>query len=74
MLYAEGSCGRVAAMKKTSDTPPTDSRDEEDPMWGDMLAGFFGVKPSAAPSVAGPARADKPAPRKPTRKLPKPKA
>jgi hypothetical protein len=58
-------------MKKTSDTPPTDSRDEEDPMWGDMLAGFFGVKLGAAPSVAAPA--DKPTARKPSRKLPKPR-
>jgi len=53
----------AAAMRKTTNTTPAASGDDEDQdlMWGDMLAGFFGVGPFATPSASPPARADKPA-------------
>jgi hypothetical protein len=48
--------------------PPRAPQDEEDPIWGDLLAGAFGFgKPASPPPDEG-----KPAPRGPARKQPKP--
>jgi hypothetical protein len=50
--------------------PPVVSKDDEDPIWGDMLAGFFGGGGFATPSTALAVREGKSA-GKPTRKQPK---
>ena len=55
--------------KATEKSPPSPaSGDGEDLVWGDLLAGFFGVDRFATPSAAPPAGEDKPAPKKPARK------
>jgi hypothetical protein len=57
-------------MGKTTEQapPPVASEDDEDPIWGDMLAGFFGVGRLAAASGTAPAQEDKPALKRPARK------
>ena len=58
--------------KATEKSPPSPaSGDGEDPVWGDLLAGFFGVGRFATPSATPPAEENKPAPKKPVRKLPR---
>ena len=51
--------------------PPTASQGDADPIWGDMLDGFFGVGRLAPPPATLPAEENKPAPKKPARKRPK---
>ena len=57
--------------KATEKSPPSPPGDGEDPVWGDLLAGFFGVGRFATPSATQPAEEDKPAPKKAARKRPK---
>ena len=56
--------------KAIEKSPPAPPGDGEDPVWGDLLAGFFGVGRFATPSATQPTEEDKPAPKK-ARKRPK---
>lgn len=60
-------------MGKTTDPPPPPaaSQGDEDPIWGNMLDGFFGISQHAEPSSTRPADETRPAPKKPARKRPK---
>jgi hypothetical protein len=59
-------------MGKTTKQPtsPTAATDEEDPIWGDLLAGFFSISNLVNSSAVVPAHQDAPAPtpKKPARK------
>jgi hypothetical protein len=63
--------GKTNAKAAAKAAPPVPTKDTEDPFWGDMLGGFFGVGRLSAPPSDPAAEDDKPAPKKLARKRPK---
>jgi hypothetical protein len=57
-------------MGKRTEKPPLPAapKDDEDPIWGNLIPAFFGLGEFATPPAAASTREDKPAPRKPARK------